>query len=116
MTSMRRGEIWQVTFDPSTGAEIRKSRPAVLISSETIGLLPLRVVVPVTSWQVVFARFPWMVRLDPSAENGLAQSSAADTFQVKSVSTQRLLRRMGEVSASDLAAIVRAVGLVIEHP
>lgn len=113
---MRRGEVWQVVFDRSRGAEIRKTRPAVVISKDALGILPLRVVVPLTSWQADFARFPWMVRLEPSPENGLTRGSAADTFQVKSVSTQRLLRRMGEVSPVDLAAIVRAVGLVIEHP
>jgi mRNA interferase MazF len=57
-----------------------------------------------------------LVRLDPSPENGLSQSSAADAFQVKSISTQRFLHRIGEVSPAELSAIARAVGLVIEHP
>jgi mRNA interferase MazF len=113
---MRRGEVWHVTFDPTRGAEVQKTRPAVLISSDTIGILPLRVVVPITSWQPIFAGFPWMVRLEPSLENGLTQDSAADTFQVKSVSTQRFLHRLGEVSPGELSAIVRTVGLVIDHP
>ena len=44
----QRGEIWTVRFDPSEGAEIRKVRPAVVISVDTVGLLPLRIVVPLT--------------------------------------------------------------------
>ena len=51
-----RGEIWLVQFDPSVGAEIRKLRPAVVISLDAIGRLPLRIVVPLTDWQDPFAK------------------------------------------------------------
>ena len=54
----QRGEIWTVRFDPSVGAEIRKSRPAVVCSVDSIGRLPLRVVVPLTDWQPSFERLP----------------------------------------------------------
>ena len=47
----QKGEIWLIDFDPVTGSEIGKSRPAIVISSNSIGKLPLRIVVPVTSWQ-----------------------------------------------------------------
>jgi hypothetical protein len=51
----KRGEIWLVDFDPSLGAEIRKARPAVVVSLDSIGRLPLRVVVPVTDWKTQYA-------------------------------------------------------------
>ncbi len=38
----RRGEVWMVDFDPAVGAEIRKLRPAVVISVDAVGRLPLR--------------------------------------------------------------------------
>jgi mRNA interferase MazF len=113
---MMRGEIWQVTFDPSIGEEIRKVRPAVIISADSMGLLALRVVVPLTGWQAEFALAPWMVRIDPSPQNGLTKSSAADAFQLKSLSTRRLIRRMGTITVGELDAIVRAAGRVIGHP
>ncbi len=47
----QRGEIWMVRFDPSVGAEIRKIRPAVVVSLDNVGRLPLRIVVPLTDWQ-----------------------------------------------------------------
>jgi len=53
----KRGEIWLVRFDPSIGAEIRKLRPAVVLSLDKIGRLPLRIVVPVTDWRPVLAHF-----------------------------------------------------------
>jgi mRNA interferase MazF len=44
----KRGEIWLVDFDPAMSAEIRKVRPAVVVSLDAIGRLPLRIVVPIT--------------------------------------------------------------------
>lgn len=45
---MFRGEIWRVNLDPTIGAEIRKSRPVVIVGDDRIGKLPLRVIVPLT--------------------------------------------------------------------
>jgi len=113
---MNRGEVWLVALDPTTGAEIGKTRPAVIVSRASVGVLPLRVVVPLTSWQPEFAGFPWMVRLERSPTSGLTRVSAADTFQVKSVAVERLRSRLGVLSDAELAPIVRAVGRVIGHP
>jgi len=44
---MRRGEIWLINLDPTIGAEIKKVRPAVIVSDNAIGILPLKVIVPI---------------------------------------------------------------------
>jgi mRNA interferase MazF len=46
-----RGEVWLADFDPAVGAEIQKVRPALVISLDSIGRLPLRMVVPLTDWK-----------------------------------------------------------------
>jgi mRNA interferase MazF len=46
----KRSEVWLVNFDPSVGAEIRKTRPAVVTNIAGIGRLPLQIVVPLTDW------------------------------------------------------------------
>ena len=51
MTSWRKGEIWLINLDPTIGAEIRKTRPAVIVSEDAISILPLRVIVPLTDWK-----------------------------------------------------------------
>jgi mRNA interferase MazF len=112
----RRGEIWTVRFDPSVGAEIRKIRPAVVVSVDTIGRLPLRIVVPVTDWQSTFAQLPWFVYLPASSANGLTKDSGADTFQVKSVSENRFVRFIGTISANALDDIASAVALCVGAP
>ena len=63
---MRRGEVWLINLDPTVGSEIKKTRPAVIVNDDAIGILPLRVIVPITAWQERYAVAPWMVRLDPS--------------------------------------------------
>ncbi len=47
-TSPERGEIWQVTFEPTIGAEIAKTRPALVLNIAEAGRLPLRIVAPIT--------------------------------------------------------------------
>src|SRR5580692_9017503 len=59
----RRGEIWLVDFDPSVGAEIRKVRPAVVLSQDGLRHLAVRVVVPVTEWKAANAGRFWHVHL-----------------------------------------------------
>jgi mRNA interferase MazF len=102
-----------VQFNPQVGAEIAKVRPAAVISRDEIGRLPLRVVVPITEWQRHFAQASWFVFLPATAENGLSKDSGADAFQVKSVSEQRFVRRLGTLTESQLSAAVSAIQLVI---
>ena len=115
MPKATRGEIWEVTFDPAVGAEIRKSRPAVVMTARGIGRLPLSIVIPITEWQAVFAQCAWFTRLTPSLENGLTKISAADAFQVKSVSEIRLSRRLGRLTDAELVEIAAAIAVCVGH-
>src|SRR5262245_56865386 len=109
----RQGEVWLVGFDPSVGAEIRKARPAVVLSLDAIGRLPLRIVVPLTDWQPLFASLPWFVLIPAVPGNGLVKDSEADAFQVKSVSAARFVRRLGTVTAAQLGDIASAIALCV---
>jgi mRNA interferase MazF len=80
--SVRRAELWPINLDPTVGAEIKKRRPAVIVSDDAIGILPLKVIVPITEWKDRYAVAPWLVRLEPNSSNGLDKPSAADAFQV----------------------------------
>ena len=110
---MRRGEVWLINLDPTVGSEIRKTRPAVIVNDDAIGTLPLKVIVPITEWKPRYAVAPWMVRLDPDPENGLDKPSAADAFQVRSVSQTRFVRQLGKVSAPTMRDITKALALVL---
>ena len=80
MAKANRGEIWEAEFRPAVGAEIHKTRLAVVMNAPEVGRLPLCIVVPVTEWKPAFSQFSWFVHLPPTAENGLAKESGADAY------------------------------------
>jgi mRNA interferase MazF len=113
--SISRGEIWQVNLDPTVGAEIQKTRPVVVISSDAVGILPIKLVAPLTEWKDYLVRNIWHVKVTPDSMNGLAKTSAVDTLQLRGVDTQRFIQRLGKVSPAVMRSIVAAIAAVIEY-
>jgi mRNA interferase MazF len=110
---MQRGEVWLINLDPTIGAGLRKTRPAIIVNDYAVGILPLRIIVPVTEWKDRYAVAPWMVRLQPDEANDLAKLSAADAFQVRSVAQARFVRRLGKLSDSQMTALAGALAVVL---
>ena len=110
---MRRGEVWLLNLDPTIGAELQKTRPVVIVNDDEVGLLPLRVIVPLTDWKERYAVAPWMVRIEPNLENGLSKTSVADTFQVRSVAQERFVRRLGKLQTVEMQAVAKALAVVL---
>ena len=112
----QRGEVWLVTFDPTLGAEIKKVRPAVVVSSNVVGRLPLKLVAPITDWKEAYAPDLWHIRLLPDAINGLTKESAVDVLQVRGLDELRFIRRLGRLSDELMEQVVWAIADVIECP
>jgi mRNA interferase MazF len=114
---MLRGEIWQVDFEPSQGSEASKSRPAVVVSSDRANTTAARLgrgvvtVVPITSNVVTV--YPFQVLL-PAATTGLAIDSKAQAEQLRSVAIERMRRRLGRISPTELARLDDALRLHLE--
>jgi len=110
----KRGEIWLVNFDPTLGAEIKKVRPAIVISSDAVGKLPIKLISPITDWKSYFSLNFWHIKIEPDVTNGLTKVSAIDTLQLRSVDLQRFIRKLGSVSEVQMLEITKAIVTVIE--
>jgi len=113
---MKQGEIWLINLDPSVGAEMKKSRPALIINTDSLGKLPLKIIAPITDWKDIYSNYPWMVKITPTKQNCLTKISAIDCFQIRSVSVERFLDFLGSVESEIIAyaqeAITKVIGTV----
>ncbi|MEG4851502.1 type II toxin-antitoxin system PemK/MazF family toxin [Microcoleus sp. B5-D4] len=113
--SPKRGDIWLANFDPTVGAEIQKIRPAVVVSSDSVGKLPLKLAAPITDWKKYYAGNIWHVKIEPDIANGLTKVSAVDLLQLRGMDVQRFIRKIGELSTTDMEEIARAIAAVVEY-
>lgn len=113
--SPKRGEVWLVNLDPAVGDELQKTRPAVVVNSDAIGRLRLRLVAPITEWKLQFSNNIWHVKIVPDSNNGLSKDSAVDTLQLRGLSTDRFVRRLGYIPSMVMEEIAAAIAAVVEY-
>ena len=110
-----RGEVWLVRLPRAVGAELQRDRPVVVVSSPAFDIAPLRIIVPLTTWRPGFAGRINKLPIAANDLNGLDVDSAADFLQVRSVSTERFIERIGALEAEQVEEIVAGVVIAIDY-
>ncbi len=110
-----RGEIWLVDLNPTRGQEIQKTRPVVIISAKIFDSIPLRIIIPIASWQEKFNDRPFMVPIFASPENGLDRDSAGNVLQVRSLSTERFVKHLGRVNNETLQELLSGLIVCVDY-
>ncbi|MBN1901746.1 type II toxin-antitoxin system PemK/MazF family toxin [Candidatus Sumerlaeota bacterium] len=102
-TFPQRGEIYQVCLDPAIGAEINKTRPALIISNNINNQVAQTVtVIPITSNIEKVSPFETLLS---SHESGLPQDSKAKCNQIRTIDKKRLVKSLGGISKEKLKEI-----------
>lgn len=109
----RRGEVWSVSLDPTVGHEIRKTRPAIVITSDVYNTHNWVVIVmPLTSHD--HAEYDQVLIHPP--EGGLTQTSVTLPDQLRAVDRRRLVGRLGKLRAQTMSAVDRSLKIVLDLP
>ncbi len=109
MVSINRGDIFLVNFDPTVGAEAKKTRPAVVVSNDISNAhSPIVSIAPITS--NVTKVYSFEVEI-PSGVGGLKSRSKVMVNQTRAVDKIRLIKRLGHLPEQIMADINRALKL-----
>ena len=110
---MKVGEIFWVNLDPTIGAEIKKRRPVVVLKGGHDKHLKLAIVVPVTAWSPYWNENPFFVTLEPDSKNGLRKKSSVDCFQIRAISHNRFVKKIGNISSDEINIINTSIALIL---
>ena len=100
----KRGEVYLVSFDPTLGAEIQKTRPALILQNDISNRYsPITIVAALTS-QFKNPAFPTDVLITPP-EGGLKTQSAALLNQIRSIDKRRLIKLLGALSPETMSRV-----------
>jgi mRNA interferase MazF len=103
MTHPKRGEIWLVGFDPSVGTEMRKTRPALIISNDIANARSSKVtLLPMTS---TIREIPIVVIVEPDKQNGLDNTSLIRVPDITTFDKKRLKKRIGILKTGALKEV-----------
>jgi len=111
---LKNGEIYWVNLDPTIGDEIKKKRPVIILNGGHKKHLKLAIVVPVTSWSLHWDENPFFVTLEPNSKNCLSKKSSVDCFQIRAISYNRFIEKIGDISNDEVNLIKKSIALILD--
>lgn len=110
---MNQGEIWQADLNPVKGSEQGGFRPVVILSGNLLNrYLPVVIAAPLTS---KVKRYKGNPILKPSKANGLEHESELLVFQIRSVSKDRLVKKMGNVNPAEIEQSIKTLNDLLKY-
>ena len=112
---MNTGDIYWVNLAPTLGDEIRKTRPVVIVNGGHSKYLKLAIVVPHNRLESELGRQSFFCL--PAAQRvqcPLEKKSAIDCYQLRSLSHQRFLEKLGQISPAEMDVVKKAVALILD--
>lgn len=110
---VKQGDICLVDFNPTFGDEIKKVRPAIIINGNFADELELKIVAPITSWKNDFEKIWWLYKIKPTKHNGLKTNSAVNCYQIRCISEESIVKKLGNES-KELEEIIATAQNCIE--
>jgi len=111
---MNTKDIYLVDLSPTKGAEMQKIRPCIIVSNNDIGILPLKIVVPLIGYKDIHKRKSWLVVVEPNETNGLSKTSTADALNIRSVADERILKKIGSIDELTYQELIKAMRVVLD--
>lgn len=100
---MKQAEIWIADLNPTKGSEQAGYRPVVIISGNLLNTyLPVTIICPLST---KIKNYKGNIVLTPNNKNGLEKTSEVLVFQIRSVSKERLINKIGQISSEELHQI-----------
>jgi mRNA interferase MazF len=111
---MARGDVLVIELPSSSLREQSGRRPAVAVQTDLAGE-PMLMVAPITS-NLAALRFAFVVRVEPTPENGLTVPSVVMVFQMRAIDKQRIGRKIGQMSKADMSRIDAEIWRMLKPP
>ncbi|AFY72325.1 growth inhibitor [Synechococcus sp. PCC 7502] len=110
------GSIWLVSFDPSIGTEIRKTRPAVIVSGTIFNQRSKVTVLPITSSSPNERLLPVILPIIPAPSNGISIKSFVVCIDPMTFDKRRLVQYLGKLSLNEIQRIQRILANYLDIP
>ena len=110
---MKQGDIYLVDFNPVKGQEQAGIRPALIVSGNALNdNMKICIVCPMIS---KIKNYAGCVVINPNATNGLSESSEVIGFQIRAITKDRMIRRLGGISRTELQEIITGINGVLKY-
>lgn len=110
---MRQGEIWNADLNPTKGSEQAGSRPVVIVSGNLLNQhLNVVIAVPLTT---KIKKYKGNPILSPTKGNGLKSESEMLVFHIRSMSKDRLIRKMGSIESDQLERALKTLNEILKY-